>query len=92
MTQETPPAGRFNDAEVQCALRDSKALMKTLAKRLKDGEAHIDKSSSLGKLVRDTRALADFEIGVTRTVGVVGDTGVGMFRHRSMYQREAHQC
>ena len=74
---EEPPDGKFNTPEVQQALADSTDLMKRLAGVLRGSALRDQEGSTIGRLHREAQKLAAFQVQATRTVGFVGDSGVG---------------
>ncbi|KZL72727.1 tat pathway signal sequence [Colletotrichum tofieldiae] len=76
---EEPPPNRFHDSAVQGAFGDAKALMARLVGVLESSPLHESPDSTIERLHRQTRELSCFECPSTRTVGFVGDSGVGEF-------------
>jgi len=74
---EELPAGRFHDPTVQQAFADAKALMASLAIMLGSGSLHLDPDSTIRRLYKQAGDLAQFRLPSSRTVGFVGDSGVG---------------
>nr|XP_036586662.1 Nuclear GTPase SLIP-GC 3 [Colletotrichum truncatum]KAF6797219.1 Nuclear GTPase SLIP-GC 3 [Colletotrichum truncatum] len=74
--EEVPP-NRFHDPKVQEAFRNAKALMSRLADALGSSPLHINPDSTIRQLHRQAQKLAHFQPPSTRTVGFVGDSGVG---------------
>ncbi|OHW99019.1 hypothetical protein CSPAE12_02220 [Colletotrichum incanum] len=74
--EELPP-NRFHDPAVQGAFGDAKALMARLVGVLESSPLHESPDSTIERLHRQARELSCFECPPTRTVGFVGDSGVG---------------
>ncbi|KAK1475314.1 hypothetical protein CABS01_03591, partial [Colletotrichum abscissum] len=74
---EELPESRFYDPAVQNAIKDAKALMTQLAGVLEDSPLHINPDSTIRRLYGQALDLSQFEGPSTRTVGFVGDSGVG---------------
>ncbi|GKT70745.1 tat pathway signal sequence [Colletotrichum tofieldiae] len=74
---EEPPPNRFHDSAVQGAFGDAKALMARLVGVLESSPLHESPDSTIERLHRQARELSCFECPSTRTVGFVGDSGVG---------------
>jgi hypothetical protein len=74
---EELPHDRFHDPDVQQALGDAKALMAHLRDVLGSSSLHADPDSTMRRLHRRAENLASFQYPSTRTVGFVGDSGVG---------------
>jgi hypothetical protein len=75
--EELPP-DRFHDPAVQQAFRDARVLMSGLTDVLGTSSLHIDPDSTIRRLHQQADNLARFQCPSTRTVGFVGDSGVGM--------------
>ncbi|KXH25877.1 hypothetical protein CNYM01_11429 [Colletotrichum nymphaeae SA-01] len=74
---EELPESRFYDPAVQIAIKDAKALMTQLAGVLEDSPLHTNSDSTIKRLHGQAVDLAQFQGPSTRTVGFVGDSGVG---------------
>lgn len=74
---ERPPEGKFNTPAVQNALRASTDSMRRLTEVLGSNQLHYDPSSHLADLYQQAEKLAAFKIQDTRTVGFIGQSGVG---------------
>ncbi|KAK1975437.1 hypothetical protein LZ30DRAFT_605612 [Colletotrichum cereale] len=74
---EEPPADRFHDPTVQGAFGDARALVARLARVLEGSPLHASADSTIKQLHGRARKLAGFQCPSTRTVGFVGDSGVG---------------
>ncbi|GJC81467.1 nuclear GTPase SLIP-GC [Colletotrichum liriopes] len=74
--EELPPS-RFHDPAVQGAFGDAKALMDRLVGVLESSPLHESADSTIKRLHAEAQALARFQCPSTRTVGFVGDSGVG---------------
>jgi len=68
---------RFHDAAVQQALVDAKSLISRMRDVLGSSILHTDPDSTIRRLHLRAENLATFQCPSTRTVGFVGDTGVG---------------
>jgi hypothetical protein len=74
--EEIPQDG-FHNPAFQQALRDAQRLMSGLAEVLASGSFHNDPDSTIQRIHREVRDLAQFQCPPSRTVGFVGDSGVG---------------
>jgi ABC-type transport system involved in Fe-S cluster assembly fused permease/ATPase subunit len=74
---EEPPADRFFQASFQEALTDAKSLMAWLVGVLESSNLHLEPDSTIRLLRQQAQELASFQCPPTRTVGFVGDSGVG---------------
>ena len=74
---EEPPQDRFHEPAFQQAFGDAKILMSELANVLGSSSLHIDPDSTMQRLHREAGELANFQCPSSRTVGFVGDSGVG---------------
>ncbi|KAL1888526.1 hypothetical protein Sste5346_009482 [Sporothrix stenoceras] len=76
--EELPPH-RLYSPHIQHALRDSKALMASLADALGSSSSrmHADRGSTIHSLHKQATALANFQLPPSWTVGFVGGTGAG---------------
>ena len=74
---EEPPQDRFHEPAFQQAFGDAKILMSELANVLGSSSLHIDPDSTMQRLHREAVKLANFQCPSSRTVGFVGDSGVG---------------
>jgi hypothetical protein len=79
VSDEEPPNDRFHDPAFQQAFSDAKGLMQELADTLESSALHIDPDSTMQRLHQQAKDLARFQCPSTRTVGFVGDSGVGGF-------------
>jgi hypothetical protein len=79
---EEMPQDRFHEPAFQQAFRDAKGLMSELADVLGSSPLHIDPDSTMQRLHREARDLAHFQCPSSRTVGFVGDSGVGTLHHQ----------
>lgn len=77
VSDEEPPATRFDKREFQKAFIDTKFLMGALSDALASGSLHQEQDSTMKKLYDDVTRLSTFQCPETRTVGFVGDSGVG---------------
>lgn len=74
---EELPEDAFHSPEFQQAFRDAKQLMSTVEGVLGSSSLHNSPESTIRRLLDDAGELARFEYPSTRTVGFVGDSGVG---------------
>jgi ABC-type glutathione transport system ATPase component len=74
---EEPPEDRFHEAAFQQAFHDSKTVMSEVADVLETSDIHLAPDSVMQQLHRKVKELANFRCPSTRTVGFVGDSGVG---------------
>ncbi|TID05081.1 Nuclear GTPase SLIP-GC [Colletotrichum higginsianum] len=74
---EKPPSNRFHDPTVQQAFGEAKTLMSSLANALGSSSLHVNPDSTIQRLHRQAQDLSRFQCPSTRTVGFVGDSGVG---------------
>ncbi|KAH6682253.1 hypothetical protein F5X68DRAFT_242891 [Plectosphaerella plurivora] len=58
-------------------MTNTRALARRLADVLGSGRLHLDQDADMYRLKKEAEELARFEIAATRTVGLVGDSGVG---------------
>lgn len=79
---EEMPQDRFHEPAFQQAFRDAKGLMSELTDVLGSSPLHIDPDSTMQRLHREARNLAQFQCPSSRTVGFVGDSGVGTLHHQ----------
>ncbi|KAF4944710.1 hypothetical protein FGADI_12485 [Fusarium gaditjirri] len=77
VADEELPDDAFHSPEFQRAFRDAKQLMSTIQAVLGSSHIHEGSESTMRKLHEDAGKLAAFEYPATRTVGFVGDSGVG---------------
>ncbi|KAJ4328907.1 hypothetical protein N0V84_000695 [Fusarium piperis] len=74
---EELPQDAFHSPEFQQAFRDAKQLMSTVEGVLGSSSLHNSPESTIRRLLDEAGELARFEYPSTRTVGFVGDSGVG---------------
>ncbi|KAF5974290.1 hypothetical protein FBULB1_7849 [Fusarium bulbicola] len=77
VADEEPPDDAFHSPEFQGAFRDAKQLMSNIQSVLGSSNVHEGSESTMRKLYEEAGKLAAFEYPATRTVGFVGDSGVG---------------
>ncbi|PCD30492.1 hypothetical protein AU210_010173 [Fusarium oxysporum f. sp. radicis-cucumerinum] len=77
VADEELPDDAFHSPEFQGAFRNAKQLMSNIQSVLGSSNIHEAHESTMGKLHEDAGRLAAFEYPATRTVGFVGDSGVG---------------
>ncbi|KAK7959857.1 uncharacterized protein PG986_004711 [Apiospora aurea] len=74
---EKAPNDRFNEPTFQSAFRDARRLMSDLEDTLASSSLHIDPDSTMKRLHQEAKTLSTFHCPPSRTVGFVGDSGVG---------------
>ncbi|KAK8030148.1 hypothetical protein PG993_011439 [Apiospora rasikravindrae] len=74
---EKAPNDRFNDPTFQSAFRDARKLMSDLEVTLASSSLHVDPDSTMKRLHQEAKTLSNFYCPPSRTVGFVGDSGVG---------------
>lgn len=72
---------RFHEPSFQKAFSDAKRLMAELTHVLSSSAIRHEPDSTMRQLHERATDLARFHCPSTRTVGFVGDSGVGMYRH-----------
>ncbi|KAF5628695.1 hypothetical protein F25303_10328 [Fusarium sp. NRRL 25303] len=77
VADEELPDDAFHSPEFQGAFRDAKQLMSNVQSVLGSSNIHEASESTMRKLHEEAGKLAAFEYPATRTVGFVGDSGVG---------------
>lgn len=80
VASEDPPKDAFNKPSFQNAIRDISSAVSNIATVLESGYHHRDPGSTVNHLHEKARALAEFQCPNIRTVGFVGDSGVGKHR------------
>lgn len=79
---EEPPQDRFHEPAFQLAFRDARSSMSELADVLGNNSFQIDPDSTIQRLHKEAKDLASFQSPSSRTVGFVGDSGVGTSNNR----------
>ncbi|KAK8096503.1 hypothetical protein PG999_012447 [Apiospora kogelbergensis] len=74
---EKAPNDRFNEPNFQSAFRDARKLMSELQNTLASSSLHTDPDSTMKGLHLEAEKLSNFHCPPSRTVGFVGDSGVG---------------
>ncbi|KAK3682814.1 hypothetical protein B0T22DRAFT_444981 [Podospora appendiculata] len=74
---EEPPPNRFHDPAFQTAFKDARDLARDLGEVLGSSALHLEPDSTICRLRQRASELAQFKCPPTRTVGFVGDSGVG---------------
>jgi hypothetical protein len=74
---EVPPPEPFHNPEFQNAFREAKQLMNDLSNTLASSNLYSEPNSTLGTFFERLNVLRHFECPKRRTVGLVGDSGVG---------------
>ncbi|KAM0187534.1 hypothetical protein ACHAPI_011071 [Fusarium lateritium] len=77
VADEKLPQDAFHSPEFQQAFQDAKQLMSNIEAALGSSDIHNEPESAMRKLHQEASRLADFQYPATRTVGFVGDSGVG---------------
>ncbi|KAF5644498.1 hypothetical protein F52700_2498 [Fusarium sp. NRRL 52700] len=77
VADEELPDDAFHSPEFQAAFRNAKQLMSSIQSVLGSSNVHEASESTMRKLHEEAGKLAAFEYPATRTVGFVGDSGVG---------------
>lgn len=80
VADEEPPHERFHDPDVQSQLTASRGLIDDLVYILESSSLHNEPESRIRALYLQAVALSQYQNPSARTVGLVGDSGVGMFR------------
>lgn len=78
---EAPPEDRRINEQFQQAFAGAKGVMTRLVAVLGSGFLHTEPDSTMRRLHGKAAELAGFDCPPTRTVGFVGDSGVGKFNH-----------
>lgn len=79
---EEPPQDRFHEPSFQQAFGDAKRIMSELSNVLGSNSLHIDPNSTMQRLHKEAGDLAIFQCPSSRTVGFVGDSGVGKLHNQ----------
>jgi hypothetical protein len=79
VTDEDPPSDPFHDPTFQQAFSDAKRFMSDLTAVLSSSTLHSEPDSTMRRLHEEAGNLARFICPSTRTVGFIGDSGVGEF-------------
>ncbi|KAK8062187.1 hypothetical protein PG997_014284 [Apiospora hydei] len=74
---EKAPNDRFNEPNFQSAFRNARRLMSDLENTLASSSLHTDPDSTMKRLHQEAKTLSTFHCPPSRTVGFVGDSGVG---------------
>ncbi|KAF2801711.1 uncharacterized protein BDZ99DRAFT_528183 [Mytilinidion resinicola] len=74
---ESLPDVPIYDTRLQNALRDTKEQLRELHEAMEFGPGILNQAPNLSILAQQTNQLADFAYPETRTIGLVGDSGVG---------------
>jgi hypothetical protein len=81
LASEERPDERIFQKDFQDALSTTKAEMREISLAIWGCTAAHQAGSDLYALRKQAQALSEFEASRTRTVGLVGDSGVGVFSH-----------
>lgn len=87
---EELPGDAFHTPEFQGAFQDAKNLMTRVKGVLGSSALHRDPQSTMRRLHQEAGELAGFEYPSTRTVGFVGDSGVGESRNQTFFCMQTH--
>ncbi|KAF2195110.1 hypothetical protein K469DRAFT_681465 [Zopfia rhizophila CBS 207.26] len=74
---EVHPDGPIYDEQLKAVLRQTKQQLSAMQRTMEQCPLVTDGASSLYNLAKQTEDLAQFKYPVTRTIGVVGESGVG---------------
>ncbi|KAI3399760.1 hypothetical protein diail_5828 [Diaporthe ilicicola] len=74
---EVPPSDAFHEPAFQRRLEDTKTVLGGLERVLCSGSIHLEPDSTMKSLHERVQQLSRFQPLSTRTVGFVGDSGVG---------------
>jgi hypothetical protein len=74
---EEPPPSLFHSQTIQQSLIDARAVVSRMAEALASSTMPQDESSSIRKFRQQALKLNEFQPPSSRTVGLVGDSGVG---------------
>lgn len=75
--RELLPSALIYNGRLQDGLKDVKSMLASLADMMRVSELAQDQSSSLNSHLRQTEKASKFNCPETRTVGIIGDSGVG---------------
>ena len=74
---EPLPSAPIYNSQLQDGLKEVKSLLAEIANTMRLSELTDDPNTSLHKLHEETKMLSEFSYPETRTVGLIGDSGVG---------------
>ncbi|KAK3322792.1 hypothetical protein B0H66DRAFT_475296 [Apodospora peruviana] len=77
LSDEEPPEDDFNSPAFQRVFTDTRAMMSRMERTLGSSALHLEPDSTIRRLREKANELAQFHCPPTRTVGFVGDSGVG---------------
>ncbi|KAH9883404.1 hypothetical protein F4778DRAFT_801988 [Xylariomycetidae sp. FL2044] len=77
VSDEQPPRDRFHEPSFQQAFTDARRYMGELTEVLSASPLHLEPGSEMQRLHRQGDELARFQCPSKRTVGLIGDSGVG---------------
>lgn len=77
VSDEVPPANAARSADHELALDGYRSVMADMEVVLRESHLHPDQDSSIRTLHQLASSLASFQYPLKRTVGFVGDSGVG---------------
>lgn len=87
--EESLPAAPIYDSRLQHGLKEVKRELSILADKMALSELNQDHSSGLHALCNRTKEMSMFDYPVTRTVGFIGESGVGTYRFQSFVSTES---
>lgn len=79
VADEEPPRDPFNEPSFQSGFNDAKNTISALKDALSNSSLHHEPDSTMRRLHTDAERLAKFQCPSSRTVGFVGDSGVGEY-------------
>ncbi|KAI1261517.1 hypothetical protein F5Y18DRAFT_440419 [Xylariaceae sp. FL1019] len=74
---EVPPRDRFNDPRFQRALDNTRQMMTGLLSVMRSSDVHNEPDSQMKRLCGEAARLSQFQRPSTRTVALIGESGVG---------------
>ncbi|KAI0147476.1 hypothetical protein GGR57DRAFT_515724 [Xylariaceae sp. FL1272] len=74
---EVPPRDRFNDPSFQRALDGTRQMMTELLSVMRSSDVHNEPDSQMQRLCGEAERLSQFQCPSTRTVALIGESGVG---------------
>jgi hypothetical protein len=75
---ETPPNEPYFNVEFQNALQKGKSVARRIADTLSTCELAQDRDSQVFSMIETANELRQFDAPSVCTIGIVGDSGVGM--------------
>lgn len=74
---EELPDDEFHHTDFQRRLSQARSMLQNLTTVLSSGSIHFEPDSAIKRIHEEARSLSKFQPLATRTVGLVGDSGVG---------------